>query len=171
MINITNYDELFKFFDAVIDTRGGSAAFLHTDESLHFSEVFDAYARNKDSFSSKVGYSQMIAAFSFCCASIVSVPKSEKTKVRRYELSFYDTFPTLFHYVGNLGYYVYNLYTKDKGIIVKRDLFASCLNLVIHYRSKIFILHNWVCDTPRSLLLTVLSPCPMFTQNEFDFED
>ena len=140
MINITSYDNLFRFFDAVIETRRSSSAFLYTDESLHFSEVFDAYARNKDSFSSKVGYSQMIAAFSFCYSSIVSVPKSEKTKVRRYELSFYDTFPVLFHYVGNLSYYAYNLYTKDKGIIVKRDLFASRVNLVIHYRSRIFIL-------------------------------
>lgn len=167
MINITNYDDLFRFFDAVIATRSSSSAFLSSDMSISFNDVIEAYTRNGISHS-KVGYSQMLSAISFCYSSIASVPKSEKSMVRRYELSFYDTFPTLHHYVGNLGYYAYNLYTKDKGIIVKRDLFQTAINLVIHYRSKIFILHNWVCDTPHSLILTILSPCRMFTMNEFE---
>lgn len=167
MINITNYDGLFRFFDAVIETRRSSSAFLASDMSISFNDVIESYIRNEDSHS-KVGYSQLLSAVSFGHSSIVGVPASEKTMVRRYEFSFYDTFPTLRHYIGNLGHYVYNLYTKEEGIIVNRDLFASCVNLVIHYRSKIFILHNWVCDNPHSLFLTVLSPCPMFTQNEFE---
>ena len=166
-MNITNYDELFKFFDLVIETRRSSSTFLTADMSISFNDVIEAYIRNGNSCS-KLGYSQMLAAISFCYSSIAAVPKSEKTMVRRYELSFYDAFPTLQHYVGNLGCYVYNLYTKDKGIVIKRDLFVSRVNLVIHYRSKIFILHNWVCDDSHSLLLTVLSPCPMFTQDEFE---
>lgn len=167
MINITNYDGLFRFFDAVIETRRSSSAFLASDMSISFNDVIESYIRNEDS-RSKVGYSQMLSAVSFSYSSVAAVPKSAKSMFRRYELSFYDTFPTLRHYIGSLGYYVYNLYTKEKGIIVNRDLFASCVNLVIHYRSKIFILHNWVCGNPHSLLLTVLSPCPMFTQNEFE---
>lgn len=169
MINITNYDELFRFFDAVIETRS-TTAFLYSDMSFQFNEVFEAYLRHEDSHS-KVGYSQMLSAISFGYSSFISIPRSEKTMARRYEFSFYDTFHALLHYVGNLRYYVYNVFTNDNGIIVNRDLFASCVNLVIHYRSKFFILHNWVCDNPHSLLFTVLSPCPMFTQNEFDFED
>lgn len=167
-MNITNYKELFKFFDQVIETHSFTTSdFSCVDTSLHFSEVFDAFDRCKDSISSKVGYTQMLSALSFGYTSLISSPNSEKTKLRRYELSFYDAFPTLHHYVGKLNYYVYNIFT-EKGIIVKRDLFCFCVNLVIHYKSKIFILHNWVCDTPNSLLLTVLSPCPMFTQNEFE---
>lgn len=167
MINITNYDDLFRFFDAVIETRCSSSAFLASDMSISFNEVMESYIRNEDS-RSKAGYSQMLYAVSFGHTSVAFVPKSEKTMFRRYELSFYDTLPTFRHYVGNLGYYVYNLYTKEEGIIVNRDLFSFWVNLVIHYRSKIFILHNWVCDNPHSLLLTVLSPFPMFTQNEFE---
>lgn len=169
MINITNYNELFRFFDGILSTRSSGGSFFHSlDMSLHFGEVLESYDRCKDVCVSKVAFSQLLSATSFGYFSFISVPTSEKSKVRRYELSFFDTFAILRYYVGELGYYTYNLYTGDKGILVKRSLFESCVNLVIHYRSKIFILHNWVCDTPNSLFLTILSPCRMFAQNEFD---
>lgn len=163
---ITNYNELFELFDSIISNRNGSTVFSFSDFSFHFGEVLASFDSCKES-PSKVGYTQLLSALSFGHSSLVSAPNSEKTKLRRYELSFYQSFAAIHYYVGELGYYVYNLYTNS-GILVKRDLFSSEVNLIIHYRSKIFILHNWICDTPNSLLLTVLSPCPMFTQNEFE---
>lgn len=172
-MNITNYDELFRFFDEIIETRKirRNSTFSYKDVSTEFQYIVKSFCEksiNSDSYFLRLSHSQLLTAVSLGYTSSAAVPRSEKSIFRQYDNSFYNIFDILCSYVGRLQFYVYNIITMC-GVNVKRDLFANSPNLVIHYRSHIFIVHNFLCANPYSLLLTVLSPSFMFTQNEFDF--